>query len=964
MAPSFVDQLRREHGSATTDHHARRRRLYFRLTLDAPKLRVSLQIAGRQPNGHLDDPRPYPLQQAHLSATPPFLTADDVALLATLLDSDPAWAGASQGPVPTDMADRWLLSVVDSRRALDGQDRTLVHGDTVQLVCTWRIDETGCQQLRWQAPEGLYVLPTVPPLYWSTTDGRIGAVDTPYAEPALHWLPTAPRLAPADIADWQARHGERLASWGLPLPAIIPIRREAPQPTPRLSLDRAPASGAGDTDRLALYFEYTTDSIRALFAAADSIAERAAYAQQTGEQIVVVRDFEAEAHPCQQFRELVQAQGATEIATGVYTCATAEQWQHVMTETVPALQHRGWLVDTAPDFRYRFVRPERVDVVARWLERDWFDLALSIGVDGVSMPLLPLLAACQRSYTLSDLAAIDPDAERPIELADGRRLLLPVHRLRRWLHILADLDDGCDGAGPVRLPRSQLDRLAQLDDGDHRIEADAALIEAAHAQVAPVEPAAFQAPSCLRATLREYQKFGVAWLQQRQQLDTGGILADDMGLGKTLQVLAHIVAEREQGRLHAPALVVAPTSLLSNWRAEARRFCPDLQVCVLHGRSRHDEWDRLAAYDLLLTSYALLSRDAERWEQQTLSLAVLDEAHAIRNPATAVSRSARALDATARFCLTGTPLQNHLGELWALLDFVGPGLLGSERQFNRHYRQPIEEHGDAERATALMERVAPWLLRRSKDEVAIDLPAKSEVTLRIPLTQEQRDLYETVRTRARAELQVGDADSDTSAGRIHVLNALMQLRQTCCDPRLIDSGENATQRSAKREHLLTMLRELVDEGRTILVFSQFRRMLDLIARDLADAGIGYLLLTGATSERGDVVERFQQGEAPVFLISLKAGGSGLNLTRADTVIHYDPWWNRAAEDQATDRAHRIGQDDPVFVYRLIAQDTVEERVHALQGQKHSLLEQIYDAAEAHTEQWRRNHVMLRQLLDE
>ena len=433
-------------------------------------------------------------------------------------------------------------------------------------------------------------------------------------------------------------------------------------------------------------------------------------------------------------------------------------------------------------------------------------------------------------------------------------------------------------------------------------------------------------------------------MQFLREYDLAGILADDMGLGKTVQTLAHILTEKQSGRLTAPALVIAPTSLMDNWQQEAMRFAPELRVLVLQGKQRLEQFEQIGQFDLVLTTYALLPRDEEHWRRHAFHLLILDEAHYIKNPRSKVAQSAALLNARHRLCLTGTPVENHLGELWAQFHFLLPGLLGDEKAFNRDFRQPIEKHGDAARRALLGRRIKPFLLRRTKDKVAKELPPKTEMLRSVTLSAAQRDLYENVRLVMDKKVREEVAKKGVARSHIVILEALLKLRQACCDPRLLKTGapeaeeaaEVAEVPSAKLLELLEMVDELRQEDRRILVFSQFTSMLALIAAELRQRDIGYTMLTGATLDRAEAVRRFQDGEVPVFLISLKAGGVGLNLTAADTVIHYDPWWNPAAESQATDRAWRIGQDKPVFVYKLIAKGTVEESIQLLQQKKADL----------------------------
>jgi SNF2 family DNA or RNA helicase len=449
--------------------------------------------------------------------------------------------------------------------------------------------------------------------------------------------------------------------------------------------------------------------------------------------------------------------------------------------------------------------------------------------------------------------------------------------------------------------------------------------------------------------LRPYQHEGLTWLQALRAAGFGGILADSMGLGKTVQTLAHLLAERKAGRLDAPALVVAPTSLLPNWEAEAERFAPSLRTLVLHGAQRSQRHDDIADAQLVVTSYALLARDIETLAARDWSVAVLDEAQNIKNPTSKTAKAARRLRAQQRLCLTGTPVENHLEELWSLFAFVDPAVLGERERFRRIFRTPIEKRDDAGRRSALAARIAPFVLRRTKERVALDLPPKSEIVTRVELGETQRDLYETIRAAMHARVQDAIASRGLARSRIVVLDALLKLRQVCCHPKLLPSERaKGVQESAKLDTLRDMVEGMVDDGRRILLFSQFTSMLRLIEEQLRALEIDYVQLTGSTVDRAEPVRRFQSGEVPVFLISLKAGGTGLNLTAADTVIHYDPWWNPAVETQATDRAHRIGQHKPIFVYKLVCEHTVEERILDLQARKGALAAALLDETETAT----------------
>jgi len=443
--------------------------------------------------------------------------------------------------------------------------------------------------------------------------------------------------------------------------------------------------------------------------------------------------------------------------------------------------------------------------------------------------------------------------------------------------------------------------------------------------------------------LRDYQLQGFYWMQFLCRFGLNGILADDMGLGKTLQTLTHILEEKVSGRNEGlPCLVIAPTSVVENWQREAAKFAPSLRVLVLQGSDRKRRFDQIPDADIVMTSFALISRDLEVYEKQHFHLLVLDEAQHIKNPAAQVTRAVTELTANHRLCLSGTPIENNLGELWSLMNFLMPGFLGNQEGFNEKYRQPIEKSGSQAKSEALARRVMPLILRRTKQEVAKELPPKTEILHTIELAEEQKDLYETVRSLMDKQVRQAMALQGNET-QIVFLDALLKLRQICCHPSLLKNADHQAQ-SAKFNYLVELLDTLRQEKHRVLIFSQFTSMLALIEAHLVAEGVEYLKLTGETKRRQDLVERFQGGEGEVFLISLKAGGTGLTLTGADNVIHYDPWWNPAVENQATDRAYRIGQDKPVFVHKLICKDTVEERIQKMQAKKGDLANDLLAGA--------------------
>ncbi len=491
--------------------------------------------------------------------------------------------------------------------------------------------------------------------------------------------------------------------------------------------------------------------------------------------------------------------------------------------------------------------------------------------------------------------------------------------------------------------------------------------------------ATFECPPLgeLESILRPYQKQGVGWLNFLRQNGFGGVLADEMGLGKTLQVLAHLQATRHQSSQPLPpSLVVCPTSLVYNWAGEAARFTPGLRTLPLHGPQRHAQFGRIPQCDMVITSYGLIRRDFDRYQGIEFDTVILDEAQHIKNRQTRNAQAVKLLRSPNRLVLTGTPLENSVLDLWSLFDFLMPGYLGSAQDFRDRYEVPIAKEKDSASMNRLARRVRPFLLRRRKTEVAKDLPEKIEQVSFCELTEEQAAVYQQLLAATRKEVTEAVGTQGLGKSRMLVLTALLRLRQVCCDLRLlqkpvVESAESdpalasapkantpissvdadaIDSSSGKMQLFAELLDEVLDGGHRVLVFSQFTSMLALLREHLQSRGATFAYLDGSTSNRQAVVQKFQQDPSiPVFLISLKAGGVGLNLTGADTVIHFDPWWNPAVEDQATDRAHRIGQTRVVTSYKLITRGTVEEKILNLQARKRELIAATLTGEEAFTD---------------
>ncbi len=686
------------------------------------------------------------------------------------------------------------------------------------------------------------------------------------------------------------------------LPPAIAVEEVTVVPRPRLRIGKAAASWRR-TERLSgsLSFDYdgsileATDERRGVF---DAQRRR-----------LVRRDRAAEAEASDQMK----AAGFT---------SESELLPKRLPQAVRELIGVGWHVE-AEGKLYRTPGAWRFEVSSGI---DWFDLEGGLDFDGTLASLPDLLAAAARG-------------ESYVTLSDGSVGLVPEEWLARYSALAGT---GTVEGERLRFRRGQvglLDALlaeqpdVTLDDAFRRARDELASFERIEAVT---EPAGFV------GELRPYQREGLGWLGFLERFGFGGCLADDMGLGKTIQVLALLEGRRKlrtrRKDATGPSLVVVPKSLVFNWLHEAARFTPKLKV-LDHTGARLAPGEHFTSYDVVLTTYGTLRRDAAELRNVRFDYAVLDEAQAIKNASTATAKAARLIQADHRLALSGTPIENHLGELWSLFEFLNPGVLGSAPRFVK----ALNGASDPSSREGLSHALRPFILRRTKEQVAADLPRKSEQTLHCELVGAQRKRYDQLRQHYQRELLARVDRDGINRSKVFVLEALLRLRQAACHPGLIDKSKRG-EPSAKLDVLLPQLVEVAGEGHKALVFSQFTQMLAIVRDRLDREGIVYEYLDGRTRDRAAKVERFQSDpDVRLFLISLKAGGLGLNLTAADYVFLLDPWWNPAVEAQAIDRTHRIGQTRPVFAYRIIARDTVEEKVLELQGAKRALADAIINA---------------------
>jgi superfamily II DNA or RNA helicase len=586
-----------------------------------------------------------------------------------------------------------------------------------------------------------------------------------------------------------------------------------------------------------------------------------------------------------------------------------------------------------PDYREAAEAPVVSLGGAESRDGDWFDLAVEVTVGGEEVPFSQLFVALveQRSHLI---------------LPSGTYFSLDSDELRQLAQLIAEARSLRDSPGDnIRLSRFQASLWEDLC-GLGVVSAQAASWEASVRTLTEATSRIdHPTPEGLHARLRPYQQEGFNWLAFLYEHHLGGVLADDMGLGKTLQALALICHTKERGLTASPYLVIAPASVVENWAAECRRFAPGLAVVTVsetERRRRVPLAELVAQADVVITSYALFRLEYDDYEAVAWAGLFVDEAQFVKNRHSKTYQQIKMLPVPFKVAMTGTPMENNLMELWSLLSIAAPGLFASPDRFEADYRLPIEKHADAERLNRLRRRVRPLMLRRTKDQVAADLPEKQEQVLALDLAPKHKKLYQTYLARERQK--VLGLLGDMTNNRFEIFRSLTLLRQASLDMSLVDS-KHAMVPSTKLDALMEMIENIVEDGHRVLVFSQFTRFLGEARRRIEAAGIEHCYLDGRSRRRADIISGFRNGEAPVFLISLKAGGFGLNLTEADYCILLDPWWNPATEAQAVDRIHRIGQTRKVMVYRLVANDTIEEKVMALKAKKAALFANVIDAGE-------------------
>jgi superfamily II DNA or RNA helicase len=789
-------------------------------------------------------------------------------------------------------------------------------------------------------PEGVFI-PTSPMLYIDPQKNTLHEVETSYDTKSVALLMEAPVIEKEDLDLFMGKVMELIPEANIPVPQEFYCEEIKMTPVPHLRLQQEEVEGRM-VHFMKLSFAYGEHLV-------DAYPQKSFLITEVNQKFIKIhREKAYEQAIIDELFSLGFAQSSLHNRSLFFSFANPdmqtaiERWRLFLEEKVYDLEKRGWKIIF--DERFDFTFTHALDFTLNSVEsetHDWFDLTYEVTLENQTIPLLPLIASVLEEFDTPQ--SLPPKLN--LQLEDGSYLHIDAKAIAPIMQTIFELYERKEG-DHIRISRFDAHLLHGFEDNNIKWKGSRELAILSQKLrnfegITNVTPA----PQ-LKATLREYQQFGLNWLHFLHEFQFGGILADDMGLGKTLQTLAWLQKLKTLSQLHNPVLIVMPTSLIGNWKSEIEKFTPDLTYLALYGNERAKLFTEVQNYDILLTTYQLCLRDQEKLQKMEFSCIILDEAQKIKNPKAKMTLAIKSFHAKHKLALSGTPMENHLGELWSIFDFLMPGFLGNLTFFKQQYQTPIEKNNDIARQEKLKRKIATYMLLRTKEEVLHELPEKVEIIQKVTFGKKQALLYENIRV--TMEKKVSDVIKSKGLARSHItiLDALLKLRQVCCDPALLSISEaTKTEESAKLETLFELLEELLAEGRKILLFSQFTTMLEIIEKKLKKQKITYTKLTGQTRKREEAIARFREPDCNLFLISLKAGGVGLNLTEADTIIHYDPWWNPAVENQATDRAHRIGQTKTVFVYKLVVENSIEEKIINLQESKKELYKGLYDKGE-------------------
>ncbi len=796
-------------------------------------------------------------------------------------------------------------------------------------------------------PEGTFI-PTTPLMYIDLVNNTIQVLNSKYDAASIDLLLQAPVVEIEDIDQFIQKSFELIPDINIPMPKEFDYEEREVMPVPLLELGCGKDESEKKIHFMRLSFLYEDHQLP-LFPQKGFLRY-----QEENTTIKIIRETDKENTAIETIQkygfELTSNNSeALFFSFAVPDMQTAiERWRVFLEEGKSELEKLGWIIQIEEGFNFQFEHSKDFVIQSSESETNgWFDLSYEVNIGGTQISLLPLITSLLR-----DFVSVESLPQKlNLQLEDGKYLHIDADEIKPILRTIFELYDHID-EDKIKIQPHDAHLISGFEDNHIEWKGSLELAQLSK-KLKSFEGITEVIPSKnLTATLREYQQFGLNWINFLHQFHFGGILADDMGLGKTLQTLSFLQKQKELGLLTKPTLIIMPTSLIGNWKNEVKKFTNTLTVLALYGADRAELFAKVKDFDLILSTYQLALRDKEKFDKEQFEYIILDEAQKIKNPKAQMTVAIKSFKSKHRLALSGTPMENHLGELWSIFDFLMPGFLGTLSFFKKQYQTPIEKNNDIQIQEKLKRKIAPFMLRRNKDEVLDELPEKIEIVQKVTFGKKQAMLYENVRLTMEQKVRDVVADKGLSRSHITILDALLKLRQICCDPSLLSISEAAkVKESAKLETLFELVDELLAEGRKILIFSQFTSMLKIIQEALEKKSINYALLTGQTRKREEVIENFKKPECNIFLISLKAGGVGLNLVEADTVIHYDPWWNPAVENQATDRTHRIGQTKTVFVYKLVVENSIEEKILKLQEKKKSLQEGLYDKGKEEREKF-------------
>ncbi|KZN34086.1 DNA helicase [Pseudoalteromonas luteoviolacea S2607] len=862
--------------------------LLFVLEHRGNELLVNPKMSPHKPDGHYPLGRALTEKQLNAHVPPKDILESDYKLF--------SWVRSQNTPGHFELSGSWgfaaLQQLVATKRCFYGNSRKpLQFGHMQHLDFTWQVEkDTFKLESKLTGVEQWLLIKSDPPVYLDTENMLLGRIESELSASEIAHLQTMPSIQKDKIEAVIKRFQDIFADNVIPPPTGFERLLDKNKLVAKLSLTE------GEFKHLAL----------SLF---DSQTKYSTEKQLNRcEKMLLGLGFEAQSDG---FKLPVE----DEVAYHWYNC-----------EVRPYLQRKMWQVDEiqqakkvqVPKVTLQLKRDKKHHVIGKVM----FDDKLIL-LDWDKVPN-------HEVNSIANVFQYVQIAEQYYAISKSiyEELLLLKSRFSYYL-----------SSSQFKFPLSYAKKLFELD-AVESVSDDERLLDYLEELNKPVnEDATLLGASNDRFTLRDYQLQGVNWLKFLNRHQLGGILADDMGLGKTLQVIAYFISQHNT-LVTKPSLIVCPTSLVGNWQNEFKRFAPHLPVLTVHGSNRDKQLNQVSQARFIITTYPLLKRDLAHYSELHFDSIVLDEAQYIKNETAQISKCVKQLAAEFKLCLSGTPVENNLMELKSLLDFVMPDVLGTKQQFKQHFQIPIEKERDSRKAKELQSLIAPFILRRTKSEVVRELPAKTELIKKLEFGSEQAALYQHVQNQIESSLIDLFKEQGVESSKLAFLDALLKLRQICCHPGLVDKGTEYLE-SAKFKWLGAHLPILLEEGRKIIIFSQFTTVLDMISNLCDDQNIPYTMLTGQTRLRDKAIARFTEGEVDVFLISLKAGGTGLNLTQADTVIHFDPWWNPAVENQATDRAYRIGQDKPVFVYKLIVANSIEQKVFQMQKDKQALVDALF-----------------------